>query len=189
MSFQEPAANYGRVRRLASRYCWGVERQIERLRTSNAEIAIEIAENRLGYADYTLKNDWEMLLVLLTRLRRCLLMLSRISPGMELDGNFISRFDATVPNLKDLRDYEEHFDDYSVGDGKNKKILWGYLESYTFGEEYFSNGVAELNIEACRAAGLIVWEAVLSLEKSAQKLGYLSWEDRFGTDKIVEEQR
>lgn len=186
---QEPVANYARVRRLSNRYCWGIERQIERLKISKEEIARETDENRLGYANYTLKNDWEILLVFLTRLRRCLLMLSRIGSTLPFDNTFVTRFDNTVPQLKQMRDYEEHFDDYSLGKGKNKSFSWGYLESYSFGGEGFANGIGKVDIEACRSAALIVWEAVMSLEDTARKLGYLSWDDRFGATKIAEKQQ
>lgn len=183
MSGADPVSNYARVRRLASRYCWGVERQIERLRKSQEEILREFKGTHRGYSHYTLKNDWEILLIFLTRLRRCLFILQKLGPNLQLDSSFITRFDSAVPDLKDLRDYEEHFDDYSLGQGRNKSALWGYLESYGYDAKGFSNGLGELSIEGSRSAALIVWEAVMSIEEDARKLGYLTWEDRYGTDK------
>ncbi|MBB3381487.1 hypothetical protein ACK83U_10935 [Rhizobium sp. WW22] len=109
-------------------------------------------------------------------------MLQKIEASLQPDCSFIARFDSAVPNLKDLRDYEEHFDDYSLGKGRNKNALWGYLESYRYDARGFSNGLGELSVEASRSAALIVWEAIISVEEDARRLGYLTWEDRYGTD-------
>lgn len=181
MTHHDTVSNYGRVRRLASRYCWGVERQIERMELSNIEILEDFKQPRVGYAHYTLKNDWEVLLVFLTRLRRCLTLLQGLGPALKIDPDYITRFDNDVPDLKELRDFEEHFDDYSLGIGRNKNALWGYLESYGYDAEGFSNGLGRLSVEGCRNAALTVWEAVLSVESDAKALGYLTWEDRYGS--------
>lgn len=131
------------------------------------------------YSHYVNKNDWEALIVFLTRLRRTLVLLQKLGPDLSLDPSFINRFDKAVPDLKAIRDYEEHFDDYSLGKGKEEKAEWGWLESFEYGAEKFANGAGELKAENAHAAMLIAWEAVMSLEENAKKIGYLTWDARY----------
>ena len=100
MSAFGPVPNYGRVRRLTNRYCWGIQQQIERLKESENEMLRERDENQLGFANYTNKNDWEVVLMFLTRLRRCLNLLQNLGPGIQLDDKFIEKFENCIPDLK-----------------------------------------------------------------------------------------
>jgi hypothetical protein len=174
----EPVSNYARARRLANRYCYGVKIQLERLQQNPVQMMKELREQGFEHAHYTQKNDWETLIVSLTRLRRTLLMLKELEPNLSLDQSHIDRFDNAVPDLKCIRDYEEHFDDYSLGKGR-KKAEWGWLESYEYGPGKFANGAGELKAENAHAAMLIAWEAVMSIEENAKKIGYLTWDARY----------
>jgi hypothetical protein len=111
-------------------------------------------------------------------------MLQKIGPPLALDPNFLARFDKTVPDLKDVRDYEEHFDDYSLGKGRNKSAKWGNLESYAYDARTFTNGLGHFSTEAAQSAARTVWEAVISMESRAKEVGYLSYEDRYESKKM-----
>jgi hypothetical protein len=176
----DAVTNYGRVRRLANRYCFGIKTQLERLKIAEQNVNRESEDDVLGYSTYALKNDWEAMAVFLIRLRRCLLMLGKLEPDLRLSPDYLTTFDATVPKLRLLRNVEEHFDQYSLGDGDNKRVEWGQLESYEYSAGEFENGFGYLSSENANAAMLIVWEAVLSLEPQAKQLGFLSWDDRYG---------
>ena len=173
-------SNYGRLRRLANRYCFGVKVQLERITDCPQLTVSETDGIDPEFTRYSLKNDWEMLVVLLIRLRRCLLMAQRLKSSLSLNPKFIKQFDSALPSLTELRNYEKHLDDYSLDIGRDNKFGWGHLESYQYGVTSFSNGVAKIDAEEVSSAVMIAWEAVLSLEQQAQDLGYLTLEDRYG---------
>lgn len=173
----DPVSTYGRVRRLGNRYCDGVLTQIERINQPVPEIDDLID---LQSTIHKNKNEWEALIMFLVRLRRCLVLLGRCRPTLKLRTKHISDFDSAVPDLVALRDFEEHFDDYSSNKGKNSTHKWGHLESYKYGATSFANGVGEISTEAAYAAAKIAWEAILSVETDAKAVGWLSWEDRYG---------
>ena len=125
------------------------------------------------------KNDWEIIIVFLARLRRCLLLLGKCRPTLPVDGKYLKEFDRLIPVLVNLRDFEEHFDDYSSGKSKRAEFEWGYLETYYFGEKVFENGVGKVTAETAQKAALEVWTAVISVEDNARKHGFLTWDDRY----------
>lgn len=167
----DPVAAYGRARRLSSRYCFGVKQHLER---------ISSVDEGKEWRELQQKNDWEVVIIFLMRLRRCIAYLSRFSEFKQIGKVKSAAFDACVPHLKDLRDFEEHFDDYSTGRGKNASFEWGHLETYCYGAERFSNGVGSIATSEAEKAALIVWSLMIDLEPIAKSLGYLSWNDRFG---------
>lgn len=162
---------YGRARRLASRYCYGVQQHIERIRNIDAEADWGQLQN---------KNDWEIVTIFLMRLRRCVGYLSRFDPFRTACEKGLAEFDTVLPSLIDLRDFEEHFDDYSTNRGRNASFEWGHLETYFFGAKEFSNGVGTVSCSSAEDAARLVWGILIDLEPTAKKLGWLSWDDRFG---------
>lgn len=185
----EGAQQYGRVRRLASRYCLGVETQVQRIEES-ARLMREqdvLVEHRQSWKELQNKNDWEALVMFLIRLRKCLILLGKCRPELPLKKSFLKDLDDLVPDLIKLRDFEEHFVEYSSGKGKNKNFQWGHLESYVFGEEQFANGVGKISNNASKEAAKLAWLAILSVEEDARKIGWLSWDDRYGNKTPQEE--
>jgi hypothetical protein len=180
-----PITNYGRLRRLANRYCYGVIQQTENITLSAETLLNErepLTEHRQSRIDYELKNNWEALIFFLLRMRRCLLMLQKLSPEITVDPKYLERFESLVPKLKSIRDFEEHFDDYSLGKGRDSSLEWGFLESYVYGADMFSNGVGTIELAQAKEAALTAWEAVLSCEESAKQMGFLTFDDRYGPD-------
>lgn len=184
MNSYDTVLNYARARRLANRYCYGVKVQIERI--EEAAKAASAPANKLSYDHYTLKNDWEYLAVCLIRLRRCLCLVSQLEPEVRMDRDYIVRFDNLLSDLIALRNFEEHLDEYSLGRGRNRSADWGHLETFLYGAEKFSNGVGSLDVESARAAMRVAWEAVLSVESDARSDGFLTWDDRYGSDHRME---
>ena len=175
MNTVDPAITYGRARRLASRYCYGIKQHIQRIKDTDP---------KPEWSHLQLKNDWEIVVIFLTRLRRCSVLLSNIDAFRVTAKKCISDFDVCLPNLKSLRDYEEHFDDYSAGNGRKTEFTWGHLESYQFGSEGFSNGVGDVSRDAAEQIVRLVWKLIVDLEPVAKSLGYLSWDDRYGVNGI-----
>jgi hypothetical protein len=77
--------------------------------------------------------DLHFLLVSLTRLRRAVGLATRID---ELQDRLLGRlleFDRRVPYLSDLRNVAEHFDEYTVGSGRNRKVGRAQLQNWAMG--------------------------------------------------------
>jgi len=51
--------------------------------------------------------------------------------------NALSDFDAALPNLKNMRDVAEHFDDYAMDRGRNSAIGRSSLEVGMIGDTVF----------------------------------------------------
>lgn len=171
MTQPDPVAAYGRARRLTSRYCFGVKQQLERIRAFDPDEEWSELQN---------KNDWEVVIIFLTRLRRCISFVLRFPEFKDIGKVKAAAFDACIPSLKDLRDFEEHFDDYSIGRGRVAAFDWGFLETYSYGPERFESGVGKIAVSDAEQAALLAWGLILDLEPKAKTLGYLSWDDRFG---------
>ncbi len=171
MTSPEPLQNYERARRLLSRYCFGVEQHIERIGNFNPDERWSELQN---------KNDWEVVIVFLTRIRRCLEMLLAFRVFQDAVRRGLDQFDRTLPSLIKLRNFEEHFDDYSNGKGRNKAAAWGHLETYNYGSSEFSNGLGGLSTADAEQAAKAAWAIVLELENEARRLGYRTWDERFG---------
>jgi len=76
----------------------------------------------------------------------------------------IARFDDIVPHVKDLRDTDEHFDDYSARTGKRQRkggepsYRWSF--AHTTGEMYLSYGPYRINSTEALAAGQLLHRAI-----------------------------
>ncbi|MEM1365321.1 MAG: hypothetical protein AAGH82_06170 [Pseudomonadota bacterium] len=178
MKATDTISQYGRIRRLANRYCWGVQTQLSRIQVSQK--LLQTGRDTIDYVHYDMKNDWEALSVLLVRLRRCFPFLESLKPELCLDPAFAEQFDVLLPSLSKLRNFEEHWDEYSRGDGRNTAAAWGHLETYTFGVDHFSNGVGSIEAKNAQEASTLTWKAVLSLEDQAKAQGFLTFDDRYG---------
>lgn len=176
MKQERAVSAYGRARRLSSRYCFGVIQHLERIEKFRTNESDDLADHQARMQN---KNNWEIVIIFLSRLRRCLVYLSNFEVFRRVCEEGIVEFDAIVPHLKNLRDYEEHFDAYSTEKGHNKSFGWGELESYWFGSEEFSSGVGKISQAEADQASRSIWKVIESLESSAKNLGYLSWDDRF----------
>ncbi len=78
------------------------------------------------------------LLVALTRLRRAVGITTRVSQLQVTLVNRIIEFDASVPYLSRLRNVAEHFDDYTVGRGREAQVM--RFELQRWGMEHDPDG-------------------------------------------------
>jgi hypothetical protein len=76
--------------------------------------------------------DIELSLVLLVRLRRAANLLAKLLKGDESLKPAIQAFDGAVPDLRYLRNTQEHFDDYIIGRGRHQPKR-GSRRSYLLG--------------------------------------------------------
>ncbi len=104
---------YQRSRSLANFHLFSICTQIERIR---AEVD--------GDDIFIMKPiaDFEFLAVALVRFRRAASLASKVAKLKTVMDRAIAEFDAAIPDLKTLRDVAEHFDDYAVGEGRNKSL-------------------------------------------------------------------
>ena len=67
-------------------------------------------------------NTWEGLIGFLVKLRRCFVLALELPDYKIAAAEGIKQFDELVPNLKNIRNLFEHFDDYILGNGNNKSV-------------------------------------------------------------------
>lgn len=108
--------------------CWfmGLQRHCGRLRVPLMEDA------SLGDVLAHI-SDIEVALVLLVRLRRAANLLANKLEGFEALRTAIRAFDLVLPDLEFLRNTQEHFDDYIIGEGHQVPKV-GTRRSYLTGD-------------------------------------------------------
>ena len=75
--------------------------------------------------------DLHFLLVALTRLRRAVGITTRVDQLQATLVNRIIEFDDRVPYLSRLRNVAEHFDDYTVGRGRDTRVMRFELQRWS----------------------------------------------------------
>ena len=120
----ERAAIGGRALDVADTWFAGLEQQYRRSCTRLPEDAS--LRDVLAHTA-----DVELSLVLLLRLRRAAVLVRKHVEGCEGLESAIRAFDTAVPDLKHLRDTDEHFDDYILGKGRHKPKA-GAGRAYTY---------------------------------------------------------
>jgi hypothetical protein len=79
--------------------------------------------------------DLHFLLVSLTRLRRAIGLATRVDQLQEALIGRIAEFDGHVPYLPRLRNAGEHFDDYTVGNGRDTQVRRAQLQTWSMGSD------------------------------------------------------
>lgn len=79
--------------------------------------------------------DLHFLLVSLTRLRRAIGLATRVGSLQEALIDRIVEFDGHVPYLPRLRNVGEHFDDYTVGKGRDAEVRRAQLQTWSMGSD------------------------------------------------------
>jgi hypothetical protein len=75
--------------------------------------------------------DLHFLLVSLTRLRRAIGLATRVDQLQEALIGRIVEFDSHAPYLSRLRNVGEHFDDYTVGKGRDTQVRRAQLQTWS----------------------------------------------------------
>src|ERR1700761_6329203 len=143
------AATYERAHRLANLALWTADLQYRRLDTDEP-----------GDTNFPLRrwSDFYFFIVAMTRLRRAAFLASKIPSVKDRMEVALKSFDATLPNLKKMRDVAEHIDDYAMGTGRDKSINRKSLEvGITDGETWEWLGF-KLDVGVALRAGIKIFE-------------------------------
>lgn len=79
--------------------------------------------------------DLHFLLVALTRLRRAVGLATRVGLIQQALLVRIAEFDDQVPYLLRLRNVGEHFDDYTIGKGRDSQVKRAQLQTWSMGSD------------------------------------------------------
>lgn len=104
-----PHATYERARRLANVACFTVALQRRRLMTSEPE------DGEFRFRRWA---DFQFLIVALTRLRRAAALAAKVPEIKAPISAAVKAFDASMPDLKIMRDVAEHIDEYAIDEGR-----------------------------------------------------------------------
>ena len=66
--------------------------------------------------------DFGFLIVALTRLRRAASLAANLPEAKSVLGKALKEFDASLPDLKRMRDVAEHIDDYAIDQGRQRSV-------------------------------------------------------------------
>ena len=102
-------ATYERARRLANVACFTVALQRRRLMTSEPD------DREFRFRRWA---DFQFLIVALARLRRAAVLAAKVPEIRVPIGTAIKAFDASMPDLKIMRDVAEHIDEYATDEGR-----------------------------------------------------------------------
>lgn len=94
-----------------------------------------VDERNRGFAVWRQEIDLHFLLVALTRLHRAVELAARVK---ELQAGLtirIAEFDCRIPYLQLLRNVGEHFDDYTVGKGRERNVKRFQLQTWSMGKD------------------------------------------------------
>jgi len=112
------------ARHFANLYVWAVDTQIKRIKRGMVD------PTSLNFA-LQMVMDFEFLLSALRKLRRSAELMSRI-PTVEKDINkAIRNFDEKLPDLQNLRNASEHFDEHLEGRDRGKNLVDSYVAHFS----------------------------------------------------------
>jgi hypothetical protein len=160
MNTPSPAATYERARRLANRAVWTVALQRRRLRTDEPED---------GEFVFRRWEDFQFLIVALTRLRRAAVLAATVQLIRSDILAALAEFDVTLPMLTKMRNVAEHFDDYAVDKGRDRSVRRGSLEVGAFGEIEFDWLGHVINADVALKAARQLFQTIVRVQSSFPK--------------------
>ena len=89
----------------------------------------------LGAEVWRQEIDLHFFVAAIMRLRRAVVCASAVNQLRSSLADLLDVFDRTVPSARLLRNVSEHFDDYAVGRGNDKKIKRSQLQVWSLGQE------------------------------------------------------
>jgi hypothetical protein len=148
----EEASIYERARRQASFAMWTIEMQIRRLNKTEPEDEKFVLRKVA---------DFQFFLLALTKFRRAILLANKIVSIKRKISSGIERFDSQLPFLVEMRNVDQHFDDYAIDRGRNKKIDKTMLEVHSFdGQNWVWLG-HKIDLEVAFNAGRILFKVLI----------------------------
>jgi len=146
------------AKNMANIAVWSVELQLKRLMSGKHEIEEFVMQPVV---------DFHFLIVALTRLRQAASLMSAVSDLSKA----ISDFDASLPNLRTVRNILEHIDEYRVGEGKNKSVPSSSFQTIEFNDQNITWVGYEINLEHAKSASS---ELFLEIKESHNKALHLT---------------
>jgi hypothetical protein len=145
------SVTYERARRFANIACWVVALQCRRISSDEPEDSSFLLRR---WADF------DFLVVALTRLRRAAALAAKVPEIKTAIEAAIKSFDEALPDLKDMRNVAEHFDDYAVDEGRKTAIRRQSLEVVVFGKQKIEWLDFSLQVDDALQASSALFEAI-----------------------------
>lgn len=145
------SATYERAMRFANQAMWTIDLQHRRLTTAEPEDA------RFALRKWS---DFSFFIVAITRLRRAAELASKIPSIREPVRRSLDLFDGEMPSLRTMRNVAEHFDEYALDAGRDRRISRKSLEVVSSDSRTWCWLDSELNIDQARSAGLKLFKAL-----------------------------
>lgn len=140
-------AIYEDARILANIAAWSVELQVHRLRASREEIP--------GFAMQPAV-DFHLLVTVLSRLRKA----AKIVATVPKIADEIKQFDELLPDLRDMRNIQEHIDEYRLGNGYNKSVNTSALLTVILDHDRIAWLDYEINLENALRASANLFKSI-----------------------------
>jgi len=145
---EKVVAIYEDAKVLANIAAWSVELQVHRLRADRQEIPDFVMQPVV---------DFHLLVTVLTRLRKAAEMVAKISDISDV----IRQFDDSLPDLKSIRNIQEHIDEYRLGNGRNKKVDPAALLTVVLDHDRLAWLDYELRVDDARRASASLFQAIV----------------------------
>jgi hypothetical protein len=152
-----PQATYERARRLANQAVWTISLQRRRLLTGEPEDR-EFMFRKLA--------DYQFLIFALIRLRRTAELAGRVLFVADAMKSALVKFDDALPHLRAMRNVIEHIDDYSLDQGRDRKVSRRSLEVGVYNDTVIHWLGHELNADVAVQAA----QALFKEMQAAQSL-------------------
>ncbi len=142
---------YERALRLGSFAMWTLNLQLRRLRTTEPEDK-EFIKRHLA--------DFQFFLLALTKLRNAGKLLSKIKSLESVIAPSANAFDKELPFLTSMRNVDQHFDEYALNKGHNKKIDNTMLEVIWIDDETWHWLDYKINLQSAYEAAIDFYKAM-----------------------------
>ncbi len=147
---------YKRAMRLASLAMWTLNLQLRRLRTTEPEDD-EFIKRKIA--------DFQFYILALTKLRSAGKLLSKIKSLKSLITPNIKAFDSELPFLTSIRNVDQHFDEYALNKGHNKKVDKTMLETIWIEDETWNWLDYKINLQSAYEAAIEFYKAMDDIGK------------------------
>ena len=144
---------YEDARNMANIAVWGVDLQIQRLRSGENQIKEFVMQPVV---------DFHFLVTSLNKLRQAAKLVSEI---FDLSVK-INQFDKKLPDLRTVRNILEHIDEYRVGKGKNKSVPASTFQTICFSNDCVRWVEYEINLKSAISASQELFASIQRVRSS-----------------------
>ena len=137
--------------RLASFAMWTLNLQLRRLRTTEPEDD-EFIKRKVA--------DFQFFLLALTKLRNAGKLIRKIKSLESIITPNVRAFDSELPFLTSMRNVDQHFDEYALNKGHNKKIDNTIIEVMWINDETWNWLDYKINLQSAYDAAIDFYKAM-----------------------------